>query len=1119
MTFYKRKQFQCEETGKTRLTYDAALKSEQAARDKAANRYPEPWRKPSLEFIHFNRCQFEGLVDSLHSYLKERLFVGEVVTTNSRINRGSSVKVVEIIGPRGPIGVAAAHSPKPAEPPSTPPQPYTTPLHELPPSQLKYVVHVCDEHTGELVLDDGCDLQQTIENGALRFQVKAEDCRRSRSTFNKINIKWFIKETADRGPSNFSTWLVRDDLVKKYNLPTEMPAVKRTRAARPKVATKKVTFPMEDLELLDYAPRETDPPPPALCRNFGNIPVECTPHLIQTWNFLVLFGKPLKLHPFTLDDYIHALGIPKCDLLQEAMASLVNAACLYRSQVIAAAYASGPNKLTGAALNSAVAAAAAAAAGNWSEPAEPSSAQDANGSTMQSGPQNFSGNPKLQINAHPTLATEAGHSSAGSSEFHKLFVAKFTQLSDFERLAIDQWFKWSPGKWADPVKDLIKVAGQATLKGKAKALTEVTVAGRLRAWEIALIGFIRDCVKESEFSNKWKVLATLIGAVEVAGAEDIKMEEGAEESKYHDEEMIMEEEDEEKVDLSEASLHVPSSNGEADDELLSVGGDGNGGVKRELSVDPQGDAQSLNGGDNDANRRSSRRKRRKVDTYFLPNAQHVDDDDTRDDNFADDADESIGFRRTTRRQWNIQEEGGGVTNSAPPRSSGRSTRAAMAATQSALALSLTGNAMDGLDQKPSSPLSVCSNDSSDRGFKDGVPDPATIPGEATAPASKKSSPLKDVPSASKSGGGSRPSKSRLAPEAGIEEMAHLLAVSSRGFSSLVAEDRLSLIKILGEQWATQTSWLRSFMDACHEKVAEFKRYKRENMGKDQRSVALARYELDERLKAKDLEDANASKDIPVGDGEGAGEGGDNVGEDDDESVGNLSVSAQRLRRVRKEKGKKKEKERQDREVSNRQKLEKKEKEKEEKSLADEIKRVEVMEKNFYQKVIDFESETLMSSAISRLTPLGSDRNYNNYWWFDNYHGLIPTRALPCEVDFHRLTAFKDIGYSGGILLVEEMGVSGTELSALGLGAEDSANLEQGLVLGKTWGFFSSPLEIATLMQWLDNRGIRERALMESLKKAKDMVELGMTKRMENLAKNQKDERSFLSYKNMWHSRA
>ncbi|KAJ3014117.1 UNVERIFIED_CONTAM: hypothetical protein HDU68_000417 [Siphonaria sp. JEL0065] len=38
---------------------------------------------------------------------------------------------------------------------------------------------------------------------------------------------------------------------------------------------------------------------------------------------------------------------------------------------------------------------------------------------------------------------------------------------------------------------------------------------RLRAWEVALLGFLRDCVSESEFDGKWRVLAVLIGTVEI----------------------------------------------------------------------------------------------------------------------------------------------------------------------------------------------------------------------------------------------------------------------------------------------------------------------------------------------------------------------------------------------------------------------------------------------------------------------------------------------------------------------------------------------------------------------------------------------------------------------------
>ncbi|KAJ3262693.1 hypothetical protein HDU77_000274 [Chytriomyces hyalinus] len=1183
MTFYRRPKFTCEVTGKANLSYEAALKSELTARERAQNRFPEYWRKSSLEFIHFNRCQIQGLVDNLSDHLKGRLFVNEIVQS-----KGSFVKVMDVIGPNGSmLDLAAAHSPKPAEPPSTPPQPiaYTAPsFNDIPPSQLKYVVHVCDE-LGELYLDEGCDLDQTIANGHLRFQIRASESKRPRSVLNKANIRWFINESADRGAGVFSPWIVKDALVKKYGLPTEPPVIKRLRVkTTPGKTASKFKYPMEDLELLEVAPRELQPAPPVLSRDFGRVPIECTPILMQMWNFFTIFGKPLRLHPFTLDDFIHALGAPKCNLHQEAMAALINSACLARMQTLQAAHTAGSNKLQGAALTSVITAAAAAASALASSTpahsavtANTSTAPDADTPSIEphdltstattNATNSFSNPSKLETHHNNTTAATPATANgtaplsatnAASSQFHSLYMSKFAELTEFEQMAVDQWFKWSPGKWADPVKDVVRSSQtpqsnwrnstSSTSAGAAKsskAAIQYTVTGRLRAWEVALVGFVRDCVTEVEFANKWKVLATLVGAVPISEEEEEHGNELAEQTKEDD--MAVEQDD---------------GGEEEEDGTSTLNG---GSLKRELSVDvpedtadpspvaetavPSTDQAAPAAKDEEPGSRG-RRKRRKVDSYYANGTEEAlaEVDDEKDDSFvAEDpvSAPSSGFRRTTRKQWhedtNSTTLASATTTAAPTRSSGRSTRAALAATQSAL----TQAQLESLtEQQPGSPSLLSPNEKDkpakdedgdeDEEMADGeeadthhqpatstpAPAAATTTTTTTTKKSHKFNPFKTP----------RPVKEKVVEAEGIHQMAHLLDSTSRGFTALPVADRLALIKIMAEQWAAQTTPLRTFMDACHEKVAEVKRYKRENFGKEQRAVAVARYELSEKLQAKADEEAAAlsKEEAPSedevdeklaagvdaddtaenGDAESnahnedstaAMGAGDDDSDDDDDAV-HLSASALRMRRVRKDLAKKKEKERIQREENARLKLEKKEKDREMKALAEEKKRVEDLEQAFYQKQLDFEAENLIASAVSRMTPLGSDRNYNKYWWFDNYCGLIPKRVMPCEVNFWNVSPFASSGFATGVLLVEEIGGSSVE----GIDAppvHDVTVLEQGLVAGTRWGYLSTPQEVDVLVQWLDSRGIREQALIDHVKKARELMEVAMANRLEMLSRN------------------
>ena len=51
--FYKQKNWQCETTGKSGLTFEEALESEHKEKSMVANNFPAQLRKPLLEFVQF----------------------------------------------------------------------------------------------------------------------------------------------------------------------------------------------------------------------------------------------------------------------------------------------------------------------------------------------------------------------------------------------------------------------------------------------------------------------------------------------------------------------------------------------------------------------------------------------------------------------------------------------------------------------------------------------------------------------------------------------------------------------------------------------------------------------------------------------------------------------------------------------------------------------------------------------------------------------------------------------------------------------------------------------------------------------------------------------------------
>ncbi|KAJ3073966.1 hypothetical protein HDU99_001819, partial [Rhizoclosmatium hyalinum] len=695
-------------------------------------------------------------------------------------------------------------------------------------------------------------------------------------------------------------------LVKKYGLPTEMPVVKRVRkppttnpvgVGRGRGAkSNRLRFPIDDLELLEVAPRESQPNAPALCRDFGAVPADFTPYLIQSWNFLTIYGKPLRLHPFTLDNYIKALEAPKCNLLHETMAALINQACYIRLTALTQAYSQG-GRVQGAALSSAI----ASHTGPSSGAVVPTPTETEGSATDLTSSRVTNTDPYYP---HKTLSAT---SSAASAEQYALFESKLVQLTDFERLAIDQWYKWYIGRWADPARDALHPMAASTRRsgGGSKipaSAIEFTVAGRLRAWEVAFLGFIRDCVSEADFSQKWKVLNVLVGAVDVAPLEgDNESEKGLDEEIPEEEEPVVEAEptkhevlaemEEEEDELEENAKAAAKDEDEyqedeeeeeedelEEDELAEEYQEGskNANGKRSSGSSRRKGRSSAASDEGDDSRRASQRKRRKVDSYY-GNAMDMDSKE----------DFEGGHKRTTRRQWK-EDSAPKNSNAQPTRSSGRSTRAAMAATQNALAYSLVNGG-------PASPLSALSSNSSlaiDELADDGSAMVDMVKpenGDATAAASAE-------PTVARKSHKYDPIKKQKTPapkltDSSITEMEYLLTASSRGFATLSASDRLALIKILSEQWAIHSPAARLFSEAMHDKIAEIKKYKRDSLGKDQRVVAVARYELDEKLKAIEhwLQE-------------------DTVNEDDNIPDEHLSASALRQKKLRIEQAKKREQE-------------------------------------------------------------------------------------------------------------------------------------------------------------------------------------------------------------------
>ncbi|SCZ87519.1 BZ3500_MvSof-1268-A1-R1_Chr2-2g04985 [Microbotryum saponariae] len=214
-------------------------------------------------------------------------------------------------------------------------------------------------------------------------------CSRDRLSFSKSILKRYVRECVHRESTIAAPWIVKPSIARRYNLPmeqsqedqqrneeireaklakrrgptdgdgapppkkprkskaeTDPDAPRKVKAERPPKVPKPpaeykraIKYPIEDLDLDPLSihdgrllRRVNAEIPPLPSKPSANRHLLVPPHMfdtfISTWNILNVFGKPLNLSPFSLDDFYGAMnhsnpGI-RCDLLAEIHASLTN---------------------------------------------------------------------------------------------------------------------------------------------------------------------------------------------------------------------------------------------------------------------------------------------------------------------------------------------------------------------------------------------------------------------------------------------------------------------------------------------------------------------------------------------------------------------------------------------------------------------------------------------------------------------------------------------------------------------------------------------------------------------------------------------------------------------------
>lgn len=155
-------------------------------------------------------------------------------------------------------------------------------------------------------------------------------------------------------------------------------------------------------------------------------------------------------------------------------------------------------------------------------------------------------------------------------------------------------------------------------------------------------------------------------------------------------------------------------------------------------------------------------------------------------------------------------------------------------------------------------------------------------------------------------------------------------------------------------------------------------------------------------------------------------------------------------------------------------------------------------------------DDLRETLVHRSKILGKDRFLNKYYWFE--HNGMPFGGVPTS-------STAEYGYANGRIWVqgpdewelqpnlEEPALS-SDMAEFGWTVPIRKEKEEGsthLAKSTDWGYYDDPSDIDKLMGWLDERGVREKALRKELLIFRDRISEYMDKMKEHLEEAEKSK--------------
>ncbi|RKO88707.1 hypothetical protein BDK51DRAFT_29577, partial [Blyttiomyces helicus] len=826
---------------------------------------------------------------------------------------------------------------------------------------------------------------------------------------------------------------------KKAQRNEEKAAAKKAQSTARKVkAAPPIVFPIEDERLPIVAPRVADlpdgrpvPARPIPCRDFGAVPPKFVTYLIQSWTFLTLYGKPLKLYPVNLDAFIYALSHqgqdPPATLLDEVFGTLIAIACdewLSRTSATAAARGSTPA----------------------------TTADDA-----------------LVAASSPPLAAA-----------HSRYLRAFARLSDDERAAVDGWYHWHPGRWTKGGRE-----GQRSSAGRP-----ASAFGRFRAWEVALVGVLRDWVPARKFEDKWALLWALIGGEEHEGEveeNNLQMEEIVEppvkpaesvEQPAHDPMQIEGDNEvapparatngvgaEAAVANGKAAVH--EDGGETAKETkngVKIAAEGEGEedelVKDESAVAEAGDENDDSSPPPVAG--SSRRGRRRGVSAATTEASEDGNSaaDSRVDDGHGDYDDPMDEDGDSDAVDDDDDDDYDELAQTSSRGSGASTGRRRSGRKPALSERARANAAQAAPRKRRRL----------RGSLDPDPDADYLRAPKPSSSSAPSRPSRGSTPAD------RPSRATVASSA---------ASTSPDPVALT----LRLLWFLVEECVGPSAMVRDTVDRALERIVE-NRKERRDLAKEFKDLAVQRSEAERQQRLLTARQSSEVEGETPGTEPGSEEAPSESGDSVEHGEEGPPRAKSRVEKLREDQARRDRESRLRASQSAQSRAQEKAYAKALRVHADALARIESLEYTLLVRQVSLDRLDAHLEALARMPSLGRDRARARYYYLDVALGAAPPGSgLEKSSLGKQNQASTDGGaeWMAGRLLVEEFE-----------DGEDKWRVDVGDVEG-VWGYYETVEELDTLKDWLDTRGIRERDLLAELVKSEDIIAASMVKRRTDMA--------------------